>query len=94
VIIACLHPGFVKSINDWQEHWINANDLGRLYGLRPNEWIAYVGDNRPHGYSDEFMDALLHLYPLGIGTYRHVNEWERQFYADRVRKVTTTWKVL
>jgi hypothetical protein len=36
-----ISPGYVRSRNDGDMHWISVPQLVKLYGLRPGEWREY-----------------------------------------------------
>jgi len=59
----CLHPGWVYSKNDGDEHWISYNQLIQLYHLDPRDCVnyAYIWDR---GHSE-----YIHLYPRLNGDY-------------------------
>lgn len=61
-----IHPGYVRSRNDGERHFISASQLTRLYGLN---WLAdhCVNANEP-GYVASPNDV--HLYPQYDGNYR------------------------
>ena len=56
-----LHPGYVISRNDGDEHYIGEWQLQRLYGVQPNECVL-VGP----GVAGE---GLIHLRPRYDGNY-------------------------
>lgn len=58
----CLVPGWVRSINDGDRHYISAISLMKLYGVRANECVQH---------SDPAYDctALEHLAPRYDGNY-------------------------
>jgi hypothetical protein len=72
-----IHPGYVTSMQDWEEHWISAGQLMRLYMVDPNECI--VDDGHLTGYSEQYLKRLLHLYPR-VSMYRPVSKTERAIY--------------
>lgn len=59
-----IHPGWVVSKNDGDNHYINYSQLIRLYGLNPNECINWEFDSigrNPRNYK--------HFYPNYHGDY-------------------------
>ena len=64
-----LHPGYVQSINDGESHFIDANQLSRLYNLRPNTWIVW-DIRRPETRQGRNQGDYIHLYPRFDGDYR------------------------
>jgi hypothetical protein len=71
-----IHPGMVISRNDGQRHWISAEQLMRLYNVRPRECI--IGSAL--GMRDH--DGLVHLYPRSKGDYWDENETSLEVQAD------------
>ena len=78
-----IHPDWVASINDNDVHYLNAEILMRLYGLRPHECL--IIDDMKEGrrdyarlMKDAEIDNLIHLYPRFKGDYRE--------YLEKVRK--------
>jgi hypothetical protein len=69
VIKYVVHPGFVTSCNDGQEHYITARDLVRLYGVNPAECGAVWPDD-PSAIVGCDMTTLVHLYPRNDGDYK------------------------
>jgi hypothetical protein len=58
-----LHPGYVQSKNDRDEHFISGQQLARLYGV---DYMACVfGDVA--GYRE--MEGDVHLWPRFDGNY-------------------------
>jgi hypothetical protein len=61
-----LHPGYVISAYDSQEHFISGHRLAGLYGLHFASRNVICGDRR--GYRD--LPGDIHLYPRYDGNYR------------------------
>lgn len=57
-----LHPGWVTSKKDGEDHYIGVALLERLYELRSNEYIVW----RDRGFDAE---EYIHLYPRYDGKY-------------------------
>lgn len=62
-----LHPDFVISASDGQEHFIGVSQLARLYQLRPGEYTV-IDWRRPSTWLGQ-PDGLFHLYPRSDGNY-------------------------
>lgn len=62
-----IHPGYVISMSDGQEHYVTARQLIRLYRVNPNECIVISesGDNH-RGLN---LNDFIHLYPRINGDY-------------------------
>lgn len=58
-----LHPGYIKSKNDGEEHFIGGPKLARLYGVDIRECV--FGDMP--GYQE--CDGDIHLWPQYNGDY-------------------------
>lgn len=59
-------PGDVFSKNDGDRHYVNANDLVRLYRVNPQECVIY----RPGpGVRESDYDGLIRLEPRYHGDY-------------------------
>lgn len=43
----CVHPGWVRSAYDRDRHFIGANDLARLYGVRIGTFVTCYSDYSP-----------------------------------------------
>ena len=61
-----LHPGYVPSANDGQEHFISAPQLARLYGLDIRAQSVVFGNRLAH----RDMPGDIHLHPRFDGDYR------------------------
>lgn len=66
VVKYALHPGYVRSKNDNDEHFVSGTQLARLYGVKLGECIEYGGANR-NGYTK--VEDLIHLHPRRDGNY-------------------------
>lgn len=55
-------PGWIRSVNDGQLHYINFGALTWLYGVRPDECI-HVSAIQERGWNDEAFGHLVWLYP-------------------------------
>lgn len=60
-----LHPGFVRSKNDGQRHYIGAQDLARLYKVPVGAILVVVRPN--NGFQAQKGD--IHLHPKADGDY-------------------------
>lgn len=58
-----LHPGWVRSSADGQQHWISAVRLSALYGVSMRECTVA----KPHALYD---CGVVHLQPSAAGDYR------------------------
>lgn len=69
-----LHPGYVTSKNDGQEHFIGGPRLAKLYGvdIRDREAVVF-GDDL--GYREQPGDV--HLYPRYDGNYDIQNKEDK-----------------
>ena len=59
-------PGKVHSQRDRDVHYINAEELMRLYGVDPRECVVCYGDDRDLGKS---FKGLITLHPRYDGDY-------------------------
>jgi hypothetical protein len=57
-----LHPGWVTSKTDGDEHYIGLGQLIKLYKLRPGEYFRW----NEHGH---LRNDYIHLYPNYHGLY-------------------------
>ena len=60
-----LHPGYVRSANDSNIHFINAVALARLYGIPFGECLVQRDDE-----PKIVVEGAKHLYPMSNGDYR------------------------
>jgi len=58
-----LHPGYITSKNDGDEHYISVGQLAQLYELKPTEYIIW---REFHG---SYWNDYVHLYPSYEGNY-------------------------
>lgn len=65
-----LHPGYITSINDGQQHYVGIRSLANLYELRDNEYIIWT-ENRGYKWED-----YQHLYPDYYGRYGRPDDRE------------------
>lgn len=70
-----LCPGWVRSQNDGDRHYIQAWKLARLYGVPPEECITF---DPPNGWPSSLIESamkaqdlhgLIRLYPRSDGDY-------------------------
>lgn len=66
--IYVLHPGFVRSRSDGQEHYISAAQLASLYGVKARDCLIYPADEIAQRLWRDLPGAL-HLSPRGDGDY-------------------------
>jgi len=71
-----VHPGFVMSQNDGQEHFINGPRLADLYQLKPGEYIIW-DDSDPARTKGLLWDDFHHLFPDYYGRYGRPDISER-----------------
>lgn len=62
----CVHPGFIRSKNDDDLHFIGTASLAGLYHLRPDQYHIY----NPYDIGCKLID----LRPLYSGDYFDANE--------------------
>lgn len=69
-----VYPDYVRAA-DGDVHFITAQMLMRLYGVRPDECIVVRSDDEHQfrAYSQEFLDSLKHLAPRTDGNYTQVS---------------------
>jgi DNA-directed RNA polymerase subunit RPC12/RpoP len=75
-------PGTVISVNDWDTHWITANQLILAYGVNPRECII-IKDHSDEIIYKGILPKLLHLRPMTGSPgpdYNPVSEKERLRY--------------
>lgn len=66
--IFAIHPGNIRSMNDYDAHYVGAYQLIKLYGLPSN--ICFIWDEkRPETSAGAYFDDYLHLYPRYNGDY-------------------------
>jgi hypothetical protein len=63
-----LHPGWITSKTDGDQHYIGVGQLIELYELRHDEYIVW---NDSSGYKHE---DYIHLYPSYHGNYGRPTE--------------------
>jgi hypothetical protein len=81
VIRFVLHPGFVVSPNDGDEHRIGAPQLADLYGVPLSECIVFDPAQPGPCYGRGDLSQYLHLFPSDQGAaYWHVSDVERAQY--------------
>lgn len=97
-----LHPDYVHSVNDGDWHFISAQQLAHLYGVRPYECIVIPpkfklgrsGINPDYerwraDRQDIEMNHLLHLHVSYQGAgYWQISEAERHQYPLAIEKET------
>lgn len=67
-----LYPGFVISRTDGDRHYINADQLARLYGLRDGEYVVYQPPrafDRAASWRRDPYAGLTSLFPRADGDY-------------------------
>ena len=62
-----LYPGEVWSVNDGQVHYINANQLMKLYGVSPKDCVEYHDYMKYNDGKTQF--DMIPLYPRRDGRY-------------------------
>lgn len=79
MILFAVYPGWVRSKNDWQQHYIGARQLMQLYGVRPNECVV-VDPERPETYVGrrELLARLMPLQPMTGVDYSPIRPAERE----------------
>lgn len=80
-----LHPGRVRSVNDWQVHRVSATALAQLYGVLIDECIVDDPDHpeKIQGYDKDYLDKLMHLH-VRVADYRPVSAREREMVRERL----------
>lgn len=66
-----VHPGWVRSINDRERHFITFSTLCRLYGVLPQYCIDASDEHSIRGIN--LNDFQIHLYPDEQGNYALVS---------------------
>lgn len=64
-----VHPGYVRSMNDGDVHYITGSMLTKLYGLNPRETIIIDPCDRYQQHGRELPDDVEHYYPRQDGNY-------------------------
>ncbi len=68
-----LHPDYVVSKTDGSVHYIDSEQLSRLYQLNKSEYIIIDDNQSRREYAKLMkkaeMDKLIHLYPRFKGDY-------------------------
>ena len=67
-----LHPGYVTSKNDGQDHWISGDRLAGLHGVNRRDCITVKADSP--AYRKERYAHMVHLYPRYDGCYPNYGE--------------------
>jgi len=68
----CIHPGYVRSKYDHDEHYIGVSDLVKLYGIRKDDEVRICERKNPMECEANFKDYI-HLYPSFEGDYFDVH---------------------
>lgn len=68
-VIHVVHPGWVRSINDRDRHFIGFASLARLYGLAPSADVVDAGRVSTAWEQDPAVEVR-HYYPRPAGDYR------------------------
>jgi len=63
-----IHPGFVRSGKDNDEHFIGYYDLIKLYGVPESKCVLW-DDNQPDTFQNKIASEYHHLYPSWTGDY-------------------------
>lgn len=80
-----LHPGWIPSKNDGDWHYINCQDLMRLYGVPANLCISWHSRPRYRGEEESFV----HLFPDYDGKY-DLLELLKRYYIGHNFDITKT----
>ncbi len=64
-----VHPGFVWSKSDGQQHFISASKLANLYGVNMRECIVISPDRTEDKLGFEWREGDIDLYPRTDGKY-------------------------
>lgn len=68
--IYAIHPGYVISKNDGNEHFITPRQLIGLYGVNPQQCIVLDYRKGPQSYMEYGpLVNYIHLYPRRDGNY-------------------------
>ena len=70
-----IHPGFVRSGHDKDEHYVGYAKLIKLYGIPQGKCIRW-DDNQPDTFRDRVASDYHHLYPSWTGDYSLNEEGE------------------
>lgn len=65
-----LHPGWITSKYDGDQHYIGVAQLARLYKLRHDEYVIWYDDELNPLKHDDYI----HLYPSYHGSYGRPGE--------------------
>jgi hypothetical protein len=67
-----LYPGFVRSQNDGDKHYITAEQLARLYMLEPGTWTVYQPPqafDRAASWRRDPYEGMKAIFPRRDGKY-------------------------
>lgn len=78
-----IHGDHVISRYDGQHHFVSASKLINLYRVDPRECIIYE-EGCLRGYTPEFIDTLIHLYPDHQGVYEKPESCYATFYETEL----------
>ena len=86
-----VYPGYVRSRSDGDIHFITAQMLMRLYGVRPDECIVVRPDDieeyQLRAYSQEFLSSLKHLVPRSDGNYERVSAQSKERATNQLNQM-------
>lgn len=69
-----IYPGYVRSENDKEPHFISASQLIQLYNVNPNECMLHGrGGINVRGINRKDLKNLISLYPRRDGNYNRKN---------------------
>ncbi len=66
-----LHPGYIRSKNDQEMHYISCGQLIQLYRLNPRD-CKFWDDSNPDLFRGEDGLNYVHLYPRNAGDYDEI----------------------
>jgi len=68
-------PGYITSKADGDLHYVNANELIRLYGVDPRECVIWK--NPPSWITEPYIKGLIVLNPRYDGDYSLESAYKR-----------------
>lgn len=68
-----IHPGWIRSLNDEEWHFITDSQLILLYRVDPKECVIWDRD-KPENLVGIHWKDLIHLFPNRVGNYSFTKE--------------------
>lgn len=78
-----LHPGWVTSRYDREQHYITAGALAELYGLKPDQYVVWIF---PNNIGCEWSNYI-HLYPKYHGDYKKINHSTEKDLLEQAKEL-------